>query len=227
MIVTLQQGLDRLEDALQHQGTMVSQAIQNAVLTLSTRDINRAQVLIAFDDEIDANYLEIEEGLHTLLARQTPVASDLRLAIAILHVNVHLERMADYCVTIAKLTELAASLPSEESIVADFGQMGRQADQMLEVALHSFADRDLAQAESLVDLDARINRANHRIIEKLLALGAKPEAREWGLRMLLVSRCLERIGDHAVDIGERIGYLITGQVREFTDASDYVRSLKG
>ena len=95
--------------------------------------------------------------------------------------------------------------------------MSERAEEMIRVALESFRDRDLARAESLVDLDELIDRANRRTVEHVLELGA--EQREWGLRMLVVSRCLERIGDHAVDIGEQTAYLVTGEFREFTDAS--------
>ena len=97
--------------------------------------------------------------------------------------------------------------------------MGERAEEMIRVALDAFASRDLAAAESLVDLDELIDRANRRFVERVVELGGDPELREWGLRMVLVSRCLERIGDHAVDIGEQIAYLLTGEFREFTDAS--------
>ena len=137
-----------------------------------------------------------------------------------LHVNLHLERMADYCVTIAKLDEARAtgSRPTR-LLVEGFEEMGARAEEMIRVALDSFAKRDVERAESLVDLDELIDRANRRVVGHVLALGADPELREWGLRMILVSRCLERIGDHAVDIGEQTAYLVTGEFREFTDAS--------
>ena len=97
--------------------------------------------------------------------------------------------------------------------------MASRAEEMIRVALDSFANRDVAGAESLVDLDELIDRTNRRVVKHILELGGDPRPREWGLRMLLVSRCLERIGDHAVDIGEQIAYLVTGEFREFTDAS--------
>jgi phosphate transport system protein len=98
--------------------------------------------------------------------------------------------------------------------------MGARAEEMIRTALDSFAERDLERAESLVDLDELIDRANRRVVQHVLSLGADPSLREWGLRMILASRSLERIGDHAVDIGERTAFLITGQFREFTDASN-------
>jgi phosphate transport system protein len=157
--------------------------------------------------------------VHTLLARQTPVAADLRLVVAILHANLHLERIADYCVTIAKLTKLASDLPHDETLYASFEEMAARAAEMIRVALESFARRDLTGATTLVQLDELIDRANRRVVHHLLSLGGDESLREWGLRMLLVSRCLERIGDHAVDIGEQTAYLVTGEFHEFTDAS--------
>ena len=97
--------------------------------------------------------------------------------------------------------------------------MATRAEEMIRVALDSFGSRDLERAESLVDLDELIDRANRRAVEDVLALGEAPAEREYGLRMLVVSRCVERIGDHAVDIGEQTAYLVTGEFREFTDAS--------
>ena len=90
---------------------------------------------------------------------------------------------------------------------------------MIRVALDSFAHRDLEAAESLVELDELIDRANRRVVERMLELGEAMRMREYGLRMVLVSRALERIGDHAVDIGEQVAYLLTAEFREFTDAS--------
>ena len=96
--------------------------------------------------------------------------------------------------------------------------MGERAEQMIRVAIGSLEQRDRIAAESLLELDELIDRANRRVVNRLSRSG-RPELREWGLRMLLVSRCLERIGDHAVDIGEQTAYLVSGQFREFTDAS--------
>ena len=136
-----------------------------------------------------------------------------------LHVNLHLERMADYCVTIAKLTKLAGDLEGEQALVDGLEEMGTRAEEMLGVALDCLARRDAVGAESLVQLDELIDRANRRAVTQVLQLGADEARREWGLRMLVVSRCLERIGDHAVDIGEQVSYLVTGEFREFSDAS--------
>jgi phosphate transport system protein len=219
MRITLQEELDQLEAALQEEGELVLRALRGAIGALERQDVELADEVIDFDDEVDEAYLNIEEGIQSLLARQTPVAIDLRTVLAILHVNLHLERMADYCVTVAKLTKLVAGVPADETLVEAFEEMGSRAEEMIRVALDSFADRDVERAETLVELDELIDRANRRAVKQVIAIGGDEERREWGLRMIVVSRCLERIGDHAVDIGEQTAFLVTGEFREFTDAS--------
>jgi len=219
MRTTFQEELDLLEATLQEEGALVLRALGGALNALEQRDHELADEVIAFDDDVDARYVRIEEGVQSLLARQTPVASDLRLVLAILHVNLHLERMADYCVTIAKLSKLVPDVEPSPRFVEGFEEMGSRCDEMIRVALGAFGSRDVEAAESLVDLDELVDRANRRVVERILELGEAPAMREYGLRMVLVSRALERIGDHAVDIGEQTSYLLTAEFREFTDAS--------
>ena len=221
MRVTLQEDLDTLQASLLEEGELVLRALRGALNALREADAELADEVIAFDDEVDQRYLEVEQAIEALLARQTPVAVDLRLVLAMLHINLHLERMADYCVTIAKLTKLVAGLEPDSRMIQAFEEMGSRAEEMIKVALEAFVDRDVDEASSLVDLDELIDRANRRVVRQVLELD--PELSEWGVRMLLVSRCLERIGDHAVDIGEQVAYLVTAEFREFTDASHPVQ----
>jgi phosphate transport system protein len=219
MRTPFQDDLNLLETTLQEEGALVLRALRGALNALEQRDHELADEVIAFDDDVDDRYIRIEEGVQTLLARQTPVASDLRLVLAILHINLHLERMADYCVTIAKLSKLVPDVEPSPRFVEGFEEMGSRCEEMIRIALDSFSDRDLARAESLVELDELVDRANRRVVERILELGEAAAMREYGLRMVLVSRALERIGDHAVDIGEQVAYLLTAEFREFTDAS--------
>ena len=212
--------LEQLEEAIQEEGALVLRVLRSALNALARGDDELADEVIRFDDEIDKRYLKIEEGVQSLLARQTPVASDLRLVLAVLRVNLHLERMADYCVTVAKLTKLLGGLDvAGHQILSSLEDMGQRCEQMIRVALDAFADRDLAKAHSLQELDELIDRANRQATEDVLNLGSSAEEREYGLRMLVISRCVERIGDHAVDIGEQVAYLVTGDFRELTVAS--------
>jgi phosphate transport system protein len=217
--VTFQEELDQLEASLQEEGSLVLRALRGSLNALAQRDLELADEVIAFDDEIDRHYLRIEQEIELLLARQTPVAGDLRLVLALLHINLHLERMADYCVTIAKLTKLVADVEPDAALLQGLVEMGDRAEEMIRVALDSFANRDLTGAESLVDLDELIDRSNRRFVERVVEIVAEPGLREWVLRMVIVSRTIERIGDHAVDIGEQTAYLLTAEFREFTDAS--------
>jgi phosphate transport system protein len=220
MRLSFQEELSGLEASLQEEGELVLRALRSALNALARGDEELADEVIAFDDEVDRRYARIEEGVQSLLARQTPVATDLRLTLAILRINLHLERMADYCVTVAKLTKLMGNLNVDDArLSSSIEDMGQRAEQMIRVAMDSFATRDPAKAETLLDLDELIDRANRNASEDILSLGDTPDEREYGLRMLVVSRCVERIGDHAVDIGEQVVYFVTGEFREFSDAS--------
>jgi phosphate transport system protein len=217
--MAIDEELASLEAQLQEEGQRVLAAVRGAVRALQTRDVELADEVIAFDDDVDSLFLAIEESLRSLLALQGPVARDLRLLLAILHVNLLLERSADGCVTVAKLSKLVADAEPDPALVAVLVEMGERAEEMLHVALDSFANRDTAGAESLVELDELIDRANRRFVERLVDVMAEPDLREWGLRMVVAARTIERIGDRAVDIGEQTAYLLTGEFREFTDAS--------
>jgi len=220
---SFQEELRELEELLDVQGDLVLRSVRAAVEALVTRDPELADEVIAFDDDIDEVYMRTQEAVELLLARQTPVASDLRLVLAILHSNVHLERMGDLCTTIAKLTKLSADLPPDDVLLTAFREMGERCEEMIRVALQSLHRRDATLAESLIHLDELIDLSNRRVVSRLLELG--PENLEWGLRAIVASRCLERIGDNAVDIGERAAFLATGEFREFTDASRDPRPL--
>ncbi len=127
MRVTFQDELEQVEAALQEEGDYVLRALRAAVNALEQADSELADEVIAFDDEIDRRYFSIQEGIQSLLARQTPVAVDLRLVLAMLHANLHLERMGDYCVTIAKLTKLVSDVEQDDGLVQAFEEMGQRA----------------------------------------------------------------------------------------------------
>jgi phosphate transport system protein len=215
----IDEALNRLEADLQEEGRHVLGAIRGAMTALARRDDDLASEVIAFDDQIDELFQRIERSIQSMLALQGPVARDLRLLLAMLHINLLLERSADGCVTVAKLSRLVADTSPDAALIDTLVEMGERAEEMLRVALTALADRDLAGAESLVELDEAIDRANRRFVERLVDLMVEPGLREWGLRMVVVARTIERIGDRAVDIGEQVAYLLTGQFREFSDAS--------
>ena len=217
--IEFQHDLDTLEATLQEQGSVVLRALRGAVSVVKSQDTELCDEVIAFDDEIDSRYHRIERMVEELLVHQAPVASDLRLVLAVLHDSIHLERIGDQCVTIAKLTKLASDLEPRHDLVEGLTEMGERAEEMVRVALDSFAARDVERARGLVDLDELIDRTNRRVADKVLALADEPGAQEWGMRMIVVSRCLERVGDNAVDIGEQTAFLVTGEFHNFTEAS--------
>jgi phosphate transport system protein len=216
---SFQQQLDAVEEELQNHGRLVLRALDRSVQALLAGDEQLADMVIAEDDENDASYMNIEEEVERLLALQTPVATDLRLILAILHINLHLERMGDQCVNIAKLTKLTLGLVIASELLESFQKMGEQAEAMTTEAMAAFAERNVERAERLVIMDSVINAENRELSRRIMALGGDERMREAGLRAILISRCMERIGDNAVDIGERVAYLASGEFREFTDAS--------
>jgi phosphate transport system protein len=214
-----QASLDSLEADLQEQGVVVLRSLRAAVNALEAQDVELSDEVIAFDDEIDDRYHAIEKSIEQTLALQAPVAQDLRLVLAVLHNSIHLERIGDQSVTIAKLTKLAAELEPRRDLVEGLREMGDRAEEMVRQALDAFATRDIVRARALVDLDELIDRTNRRVVDKVLSMAPSPEQQEWGMRMIVVSRCLERIGDNAVDIGEQTEFVVTGEFHEFSDAS--------
>jgi len=219
MSVPLREGLAEIEGLVREEAQLVGRAIRDAGTAFRERDIDAADVLIASDDEIDSRYLTVEQEVQALLARQTPVAVDLRRVLAMLHVNLHLERIGDYCVTIAKLTRLTAGLPLDPSLEETLERMVARSAEIVNAAVEAFFAGDVDAAVQLVRLDEAIDKDNRSVLRRVLALGSDEGRHEWGVRMIVVARSLERIGDHAVDIGEQTAYLVTGTFHEFTDAS--------
>jgi phosphate transport system protein len=219
MRIELQAELDSLEAEFQQMGEVVLRAIRGAVDALRTQDVELCDEVIAFDDEIDAHYLAIERNVEVVIARQTPVASDLRLVLALLHCGLHLERVGDQCVTIAKLTKLSSHLGTRSEVVESLVDMGERCAEMVKVALDAFSSRDLERARGLHTLDELVDRANRQVFREVLGYIDDAEALEWGMRQITVARCFERIGDNAVDVGEQTAFVVTGEFAEFTDAS--------
>ncbi len=219
MRVEFQHRLHILEAGLLELGDVALRAVRGALDALEKQDVELCDEVIAFDDEIDARYHRIEKMVEETLALETPVATDLRLVLAILHNGIHLERIGDQSVTIAKLTKLSAALTPRRELAEGLREMGDRAEEMVKLSLDSFAARDVAAARSLSNLDELIDRTNRRVVDTVLGMTLSPEAVEWGMRMIVVSRCIERIGDNAVDIGEQTEFVVTGEFHEFSDAS--------
>jgi phosphate transport system protein len=219
MRIELQADLDALEAGFQETGEIAVRAIRGVVDALRTQDVELCDEVIAFDDEVDQRYVAIEKHVEMVLARQTPVASDLRLVLAVLHSALHVERIGDQCVTIAKLTKLSSHLGTKQAVVESLVDMGVRCEEMVKQSLAAFAERDVEAARGLHGLDELVDRANRQVFVEVLGYVHDAEALEWGMRQITVARCFERIGDNAVDIGEQTAFLVTGEFAEFTDAS--------
>ena len=212
--------LTRLEEQALGGLDLVVGALDRVMEAVEHQDIELATLVINDDDRIDGRYLEVHQGVLTLLARQAPVASDLRLVAAVLDVIRHVERMGDQCVNIAKLLPLAGhNAPSDDRMLSKIDEMGSQARTEVIQAKQCFARRDVALAEDLVRQDGCLNKLNREVFRLAIDIGEDPDTREWAMHMMLVARALERLGDNAVDIGEQTAFVVTGLFREFTDAS--------
>jgi phosphate transport system protein len=209
---------------LEHQALgaldMVMTTLARTMEALDNQDIELAAIVIADDDRIDGRYLEVHQGILSLLALQAPVASDLRTVAALLHVIKHAERMGDQCVNVAKLLPVVGNNPPRDRDMLDrIVKMGRLAGAEVGQAKQAFELRDVALAEDLVRQDEEINRLNRETFQAAVEIGVEVDQREWAMSMMLVARALERIGDNAVDIGEQVAFVVTGLFREFSDAS--------
>ena len=219
-----QEELHNLEEMALGGLDMVVATLDRALEALSQRDIELASLVIDDDDRIDWRYLEVHQGILSLLALQAPVATDLRTVAALLHVIHHIERMGDQCVNIAKLIPLSGHEPPvDDRIVSRIDQMGQLVRSQVAQAKQAFSRRDAGLAEDLVRQDDEIDRLNRECFSIALEIGDDADRREWASYMMLVARALERIGDNAVDIGEQAAFVVTGLFREFSDASHPVR----
>ncbi|MGZ8723998.1 MAG: phosphate signaling complex protein PhoU [Aeromicrobium sp.] len=199
---------------------LVVGALDRALETVQHQDVELAAMVISDDDRIDGRYLEVHQGVLSLLALQAPVAGDLRLVAALLHVMKNIERMGDQCVNIAKLVPLAGHEPPSDAQVLDYiARMGAQARVQVIQCKQAFERRDVALAQDLVRQDDEIDSLNRDVFRLALEIGDDADTREWAMHMMLNARCLERVGDNAVDIGEQTAFVVTGLFREFEDAS--------
>jgi phosphate transport system protein len=216
------QSLERTEHDLLALGELSATAVQRAVRAFVDRDDAGSRAVIDGDDAIDERYLALDQGTLSLVALQAPVAADLRFVSAILHSCLHLERVGDQAVNVAKIQLGTRDLPASELMLAQIADMGDQVVQMLRISLEAFLHRDVARAEQLQTLDDPVDRLIRATHLEALKLADDPRALDWGMHANLAARALERVGDQAVDIGEQVAYLVTGEFREFTDASHKV-----
>ena len=215
-----QEDLDALEASALGGLDLVSTALGRTLEAVEHQDVELAQLVIADDDRIDGRYLEVHQALITLLATQSPVATDLRLISALLHVLKNVERMGDQCVNICKVIPLTGNEPpADEEMVRLILAMGKQTGTLISQSKRAFEDRNVEMARDLVRQDDVVDDLNRECFGLALEIGDDPDRREWAMTMLLAARAIERIADNAVDIGEQVAFVVTGLFREFEDAS--------
>ena len=214
------QELSGLEDRLLSMGARVLDMLSESVEALATQDIPRAEAVIRADDLLDEQYEDVHDHILSTIALQAPVATQLRLLSAFLHCNIHLERMGDLCVNIAKIVTLIDKDAEDPELMAQVQEMAQHAKRVIERSLEAFAKRDLDVVAELPLLDDPIDKLNRGLFKRMVRLAIDDEAKlDWAMRMVLVSRYLERMGDHAVDIGEQVYFVVTGHNIELASNS--------
>jgi phosphate transport system protein len=212
---TFEQRLEGLEAKLLQMGQLVQSQLDRTLEALASFDTTLADEVAVRDDQIDRVYVEVEQEILRTLALQAPVAKDLRLVAGVLHINSHIERMGDLCVNMAKFVRITKDYPPVPEIQSTLTEMGGQAQRMVAAAMTCFARRDLELAERLPILDQPLDRLNAQVFRQIERAAASDDrALEWSSRMVLVARYLERLGDHSVDIGEQVVFIVTGEVKE-------------
>jgi len=209
--------LHRLEEQTMGGLELVVSQLDRAIEAIAYQDVELAAMVVADDDRIDGRYLEVHQGVLSMLALQAPVASDLRVVAALLHIIRCVERMGDQCVNMATLVPLTGhEAPKDKDILDLLEQMSNATRQQVREAREAFRTRHVSMAQDLVRQDALVNQLNRKIFQRAVDVGDEPELREWAMFMILVARCLERIGDNTVEIAEQTVFVVTGLFREFS-----------
>ncbi|MEX0757194.1 MAG: phosphate signaling complex protein PhoU [Acidimicrobiia bacterium] len=211
--------LDRLTDAVLSIAGRAQRMTEMAVDAVCEPNLELAAAVVAEDDVLDAEYHATHDSWVNLMARQQPMGGDLRLMSVLLHLNITLERTGDQCVNIAKMAQVTDGLPRADRIVSQIREMGDLVRPMIRTAVESFVRRDPDEARLLPAMDEPIDRINRNMYREVVSCGDSPKLLEWATRMMMVSRALERIGDQAVDVGEQVVFLVSGEFQEFSDGS--------
>jgi phosphate transport system protein len=199
---------------------LVTQQLDRALDAVNYQDAELAGLVVADDDRIDGRYLEVHQGVLSLMARQAPVATDLRLVAALLHIIRCIERMGDQCVNVAKLVPLSGyESPKDKDILDAIERMGGHARSQVAQAKEAFATRNVELAQDIVRQDGEINRLQRMIFRRAVEIGDEIEEREWAMYMILVARAIERVGDNTVEIAEQVAFVATGLFREIADSA--------
>lgn len=206
--------LQRLRDDVVHMGEQAGRAIHRAVNALRDRDVAEADRVIAEDDAIDAQHMDLEQRCMRLLATQQPMAGDLRAIASVFVITIDLERMADHAEGISRAVRRLGSEPPVKPLV-DIPKMEEELQEMIREALDAFRGQDPDLARAAAGRDDAVDALRNRVLHDLLELMINdPQTVPRALELLIVARHLERAADHLTNVCERIVYMVTGELRE-------------
>ncbi|MEO5723815.1 MAG: phosphate signaling complex protein PhoU [Ilumatobacteraceae bacterium] len=218
--------LDAAREELAQLAAQVTELIPRATAVLLDGDLEAAEYLIRGDDEIDARTVDLEEQCYRMLALQAPVASDLRQIVALLRMTAEVERSADLAVNICKAARRIYGHSLDPKLRGIITAMGGQAQQLYTAAIDSFVTSDAAKAAAIDDMDSYLDGLQKEFVRAIFESHAAGRIDlQVAVQLAMVARFYERIGDHAVNIGERVRYIVSGWLPEHSGAERYRRQI--
>ena len=203
-------------------GRSVIEAIPRATAVFLKSDLEGADYLVQADDEIDARALSIEENCFQELALQSPVAGDLRQLVSMIKIAGELERSADLAVNICKAARRIYGQKIDPELTDLIAKMSEQAQQLFVSSMEAFEDNDAAKAAAIDDMDSFLDGLHRRFISEIFEIHALEAIDlQVAVQLAMVARFYERIGDHAVNVGERTRFIVTGWTPELKGAARY------
>lgn len=216
------QQLEGVRTELVRLAASVIEAIPRATAVLLNGDLEGADALIQADDEIDAVSIDLEERCYQMLALQAPVARDLREVVSVVKMIAEIERSADLAVNICKAARRIYGHELNPKLRGLIAKMGEQAEQLWEAALEAFEEGDAAKAAAIDDMDSYLDSLQREFVQEILESHTEKSIDlQVAIQLAVVARFYERIGDHAVNIGERVRYLVTGWMPEHKGAARF------
>ncbi len=212
--------LREIQDDIIVMGSMVSKAILRSIDALKNRDLELARQIIADDQKINDKRFEIEEKCIELIATQQPLASDLRIIIAILNITTEIERIGDYAVGIARIVIMIGDEPPLKPLI-DIPRMAEQTVDMLRRSLDALINRDADAARKIANEDDLVDNLYNQVFRELLTFMAEdPKTITRATRLMWTAHNLERAADRVTNICERVVFIVTGKMEEI-GASKY------
>ncbi len=211
------QQLRSLQDDLLRLASLVEASIGRAISALKNQDVDEARRVIADDDLIDRRQYDLEDKALLLIARQAPMAADLRMISAVISIASELERIGDYSEGIAKITIRGANEPLLKPLI-DVPRMAELAQRMLRESVDAFVNRDIEAARKLVAEEAEVDELTTQVQNELLSYMLRdPRNIERALHLIFVAHNLERVADRTTNIAERLIFLVTGEIVALND----------